>query len=75
MKDFFDDPFAEIQKADFAISRSGALSVSEITSLNKESLYIPIAKSIDDHQLHNTSMQLGLLWERFFLKVKSRRFN
>ena len=70
VKDFFDDPFVEIQKADFVISRSGALSVSEITSLNKEaciSLYI-IRSMITKCIMLN--MQLGLVWERFFLKVK-----
>ena len=60
VKDFFNDPFAEIQKADFVISRSGALSVSEITSLKKGSLYIPINKSIDDHQLHNAKYAVGV---------------
>ena len=71
VKDFFDNPFAEIQKADFVISRSGALSVSEITSLNKGSLYIPIAKSIDDHQLHNAKYAVGVGMGEIFSESES----
>ena len=71
VKDFFDDPFAEIQKADFVISRSGALSVSEITSLNKGGLYIPLHNSIDDHQMHNAKYAVGVGMGEIFSESES----
>ena len=71
MKDFFDDPFLEIQKADFVISRSGALSVSEITSLNKGGLYIPLHNSIDDHQMHNAKYAVGVGMGEIFSESES----
>ena len=71
VKDFFDDPFVEIQKADFVISRSGALSVSEITSLNKGGLYIPLHNSIDDHQMHNAKYAVGVGMGEIFSESES----
>ena len=64
-------PFVEIQKADFVISRSGALSVSEITSLNKGGLYIPLHNSIDDHQMHNAKYALGVGMGEIFSESES----
>jgi UDP-N-acetylglucosamine--N-acetylmuramyl-(pentapeptide) pyrophosphoryl-undecaprenol N-acetylglucosamine transferase len=53
VEDFFNNPNIQIDWADFVISRSGALSISEITAMKKGSLLIPIPNSIDNHQLFN----------------------
>jgi UDP-N-acetylglucosamine--N-acetylmuramyl-(pentapeptide) pyrophosphoryl-undecaprenol N-acetylglucosamine transferase len=51
--DFFSNPQQQIFWSDFVISRAGALSLAEITSMNKGILMIPLPNSIDDHQLKN----------------------
>ena len=51
--DFYSNPQQQIFWSDFVISRAGALSLAEITSMNKGILMIPLPYSIDDHQLKN----------------------
>jgi UDP-N-acetylglucosamine--N-acetylmuramyl-(pentapeptide) pyrophosphoryl-undecaprenol N-acetylglucosamine transferase len=51
--DFYSNPQQQILWSDFVISRAGALSLAEITSMNKGILMIPLPNSIDDHQLKN----------------------
>ena len=51
--DFYSNPQQQIFWSDFVISRAGALSLAEITSMNKGILMIPLPNSIDNHQLKN----------------------
>ena len=64
---FYDNPAKEILWSDFVISRAGALSLSEIISLKRGSLIIPLATSIDNHQVKNakiiTNINMGVLHE------------
>ena len=54
-----------IDWSDFIISRSGALSISEITSMSKGVLMIPLPSSIDNHQFYNAkhieSINMGII--------------
>ena len=54
--DFYSNPQQQIFWSDFVISRAGALSLAEITSMNKGILMIPLPNSIDDHQLKNAEL-------------------
>ena len=64
---FYDNPAKEILWSDFVISRAGALSLSEIISLKRGALIIPLATSIDNHQVENAKsiakMNMGVLHE------------
>ena len=64
---FYDNPAKEILWSDFVISRAGALSLSEIISLKRGAVIIPLATSIDNHQVKNakiiTKMNMGILHE------------
>ena len=53
VKEFYESPQSAIEWSDFVITRSGALSISEISSMGKGMLMIPLPISIDNHQLHN----------------------
>jgi UDP-N-acetylglucosamine--N-acetylmuramyl-(pentapeptide) pyrophosphoryl-undecaprenol N-acetylglucosamine transferase len=50
--------------SNFVISRGGALSLSEITSLNRGAIIIPLPTSIDNHQFYNArhieKMKMGI---------------
>ena len=50
---------------DVVISRSGAMSMSEVTAYRLPCLYIPYAHAVDDHQMknaqHHVDCDLGLL--------------
>ena len=65
--EFYDNPAKEILWSDFVISRAGALSLSEIVSLRRGALIIPLASSIDNHQVENAKsiekMNMGVLHE------------
>ena len=50
---FFDTIEVELAKADFIISRAGALSVSEIALMGKPTLFVPLAIAMDYHQMVN----------------------
>ena len=51
--DFYSNPEQEILWSDFVISRAGALSLAEITSMNRGILMIPLPTAIDNHQFKN----------------------
>ncbi len=51
--DFYPNPQQQIFWSDFVISRAGALSLAEITSMNRGILMIPLPSAIDNHQLKN----------------------
>jgi UDP-N-acetylglucosamine--N-acetylmuramyl-(pentapeptide) pyrophosphoryl-undecaprenol N-acetylglucosamine transferase len=65
--EFCKDPSLEIQWADFVISRSGALTISEVSSLSKGMLMIPLPSSIDNHQYlnakHILDIKMGIIHE------------
>ena len=51
--DFYSNPEQEILWSDFVISRAGALSLAEITSMNRGILMIPLPTAVDNHQFKN----------------------
>ena len=53
IKDFIDDMSEVYRNSDIVISRSGAMSVSEICSAQKPSILLPLPWSADNHQLYN----------------------
>ena len=65
VKEFYKNPESLIDWSDFIISRSGALSISEITSMSKGVLMIPLPSSIDNHQFYNAkhieSINMGII--------------
>ena len=67
ISEFYDDPSQQILWSDFVISRAGALSLSEIVSLKRGALIIPLPTSIDNHQVENAKsiqkMKMGILHE------------
>jgi len=67
VKEFYENPESLISWSDFVISRAGALSVSEVTSLSKGLLMIPLPSAIYNHQLYNAKhiedLNMGLIHE------------
>ena len=53
VKDFFPNIEDYYNKASIIISRSGALTVSEILHFEKPSIFLPLPWAIDNHQFHN----------------------
>ena len=53
ISEFYQNPVEQILWSDFVISRGGALSLSEITSLRRGVVIIPLPTSIDNHQVEN----------------------
>ena len=53
VNEFYKHPNEQILWSDFVISRAGAISLSEITSLKRGVVMIPLPTSIDNHQLKN----------------------
>ena len=51
--EFYKNPNEQIIWSDFVISRAGALSLSEIISLNRGTVMIPLPTSVDNHQVEN----------------------
>ena len=60
VKEFYDNPQFIINWADFVITRSGALSISEISSMSRGMLMIPLPSSIDNHQFFNAKHIEGI---------------
>ena len=60
--DFYENPAEQILWSDFVISRAGALSLSEISSLQRGALMIPLPTAIDNHQFENAKsiVELGM---------------
>ena len=65
VNDFYESPEEQISWSDFVISRGGALTLSEITSVNRGVLIIPLPTSIDNHQIANAKiiekMNMGMI--------------
>ena len=65
---FYQNPVEQILWSDFVISRGGALSLSEITSLSRGVVIIPLPSSIDNHQVENAKsierMKMGIMHEQ-----------
>ena len=65
VSEFYKNPAEQIIWSDFVISRGGALSLSEITSLKRGVLIIPLPTSTDNHQIENAKiiedMNMGIL--------------
>ena len=65
VNDFYESPEEQISWSDFVISRGGALTLSEITSVNRGVLIIPLPTSIDNHQIANAKiiekMNMGMV--------------
>ena len=53
VKDFFPNIEDYYNRASIIISRSGALTVSEILHFKKPSIFLPLPWAIDNHQFHN----------------------
>ena len=51
--EFYNNPAEQILWSDFVISRGGALSLSEISSMRRGALIVPLPTSIDNHQFKN----------------------
>jgi len=68
VREFFINPNENIAWSDFVVTRCGALSLAEISSMNRGMVMIPLPSSIDNHQLHNAefyfSSNLGIIHEQ-----------
>tara|TARA_B100002019_G_scaffold99438_1_gene85648 strand:+ start:39 stop:1073 length:1035 start_codon:yes stop_codon:yes gene_type:complete len=68
VKEFFQSPSKNILWSDFVITRCGALSLSEISSMNRGMIMIPLPTSIDNHQLYNAKFfaenNMGIIHEQ-----------
>ena len=53
VQEFYKNPQSLIEWSDFVITRSGALSISEISSMGRGMVMIPLPSSIDNHQFYN----------------------
>lgn len=51
--EFIDDMAEAYQWADVVICRAGALTVSELATLGKPAIFIPLPHAVDDHQTKN----------------------
>jgi UDP-N-acetylglucosamine--N-acetylmuramyl-(pentapeptide) pyrophosphoryl-undecaprenol N-acetylglucosamine transferase len=65
VKDFYDNPNELIEWCDFVISRSGALTISEVSSMSRGLLMIPLPTAIDNHQFYNAkyieNIRMGIM--------------
>ena len=68
ISEFYQNPVEQILWSDFVISRGGALSLSEITSLKRGVVVIPLPTSIDNHQVENAksieNIEMGIMHEQ-----------
>lgn len=53
VRDYLDDMSAAYRWSDFAVARSGAGTVSEMTAIGLPALFVPFAAATDDHQAGN----------------------
>ena len=53
VSEFYKNPVNQILWSDFVISRGGALSLSEVTTINRGLVIIPLPTSVDNHQVEN----------------------
>mgnify|MGYP001264341154 FL=1 len=59
VNDFYSNPEENISWSDFVITRGGALSLAEITSMKRGMLIIPLPNAIDNHQYENSKIILN----------------
>jgi UDP-N-acetylglucosamine--N-acetylmuramyl-(pentapeptide) pyrophosphoryl-undecaprenol N-acetylglucosamine transferase len=52
---FVEDMAAAYAAADFAVTRAGALTVSELAAAGLGALLVPFPAAVDDHQAHNAA--------------------
>ena len=53
VSEFYQNPVEQILWSDFVISRGGALSLYEVTTLRRGLVIIPLPTSVDNHQVEN----------------------
>jgi UDP-N-acetylglucosamine--N-acetylmuramyl-(pentapeptide) pyrophosphoryl-undecaprenol N-acetylglucosamine transferase len=53
LQPFFKDMAHQLAQADLIIARSGAMTVSEIATIGKAALFVPLKIAMDDHQFYN----------------------
>jgi UDP-N-acetylglucosamine--N-acetylmuramyl-(pentapeptide) pyrophosphoryl-undecaprenol N-acetylglucosamine transferase len=53
LSDFFHDMSDIYQKAHLAVTRAGAMTISELTHVGLPALYIPLSSASDNHQYYN----------------------
>jgi len=67
VQEFYNIPSQNILWSDFVICRAGALTLSEVTSLKRGCMMIPLPSAIDNHQLENAkqieNLNMGLIFE------------
>ena len=67
IREFYETPLENILWSDFVICRAGALTLAEVTSLNRGCIMIPLPSAIDNHQLENAKqvekLNMGLIYE------------
>jgi UDP-N-acetylglucosamine--N-acetylmuramyl-(pentapeptide) pyrophosphoryl-undecaprenol N-acetylglucosamine transferase len=67
IQEFYETPLENILWSDFVICRAGALTLAEVTSLNRGCMMIPLPSAIDNHQLENAKqiekLNMGLIYE------------
>ena len=72
---FYDNMAALLQRADLAISRSGAGSLTELAVCGTPAVLIPYPYAAEDHQTHNakvfTSVNAGLMFKQSELTAES----
>ena len=52
---FFSDLPKRIAEAHLVVSRSGASTIAEITTIGRPAILVPYPNAIDDHQFHNAN--------------------
>ena len=67
ISEFYESPSENILWSDFVICRAGAITLAEVTSLNRGCIMIPLPYAIDNHQFENakqiTKLNMGLIYE------------
>ncbi len=53
VSEFIDDMAGAYQAADVVISRSGAMTITELSALGVPSILVPFPSAVDDHQTYN----------------------
>ena len=67
VQEFYDSPSENILWSDFVICRAGALTLSEVISLKRGCVMIPLPSAIDNHQRENAkhieNLNMGIIFE------------
>jgi UDP-N-acetylglucosamine--N-acetylmuramyl-(pentapeptide) pyrophosphoryl-undecaprenol N-acetylglucosamine transferase len=64
VRDYIEDMAAEYQACDFAICRSGAMTVAELACAGVPAVLVPFPSAVDDHQTGNAEFlsDAGAAW-------------